>query len=247
MIITSKANAKVKHIVKLYKDKKYRKECKEAVFEGEVVFKELRDKVSLVLCSEDKKDLIEGLSEDVAFIVSDFIMEDISDVKKPQGIIFTIAIDDMDVNDLEKGKYILFDGISDPGNLGTVIRTAAAFGIDGIILSKDSCDFTSPKVIRSTMGNVFAVKIYYTQLEIAIEKLKSLGISVYATNLSETSMDIKDISLSNSAVIIGNEANGVSSKVLALVDKHIIIPMTSGTESLNAAVASSIVMWEMSK
>lgn len=240
--IKSKENPKIKHLLKLMNDKKYRKEHNEIVFEGEKVLKELIAKnvnIKSFFINElfwDEFDYIHKNYNNVYMVAKNI---NISDVKAYQGITFITEAPSL--NNLENPKnIILLEDINDPGNLGTIIRCCSAFGTDTLILSKETVDYTMPKVVRASMGSVFGVNICIMDINEAIMVLKSKNIKVYATYLDETSLDISSINLKNSAVIMGNEARGISQEILNLADEKIIIPIN--INSLNVAVAAAIVM-----
>jgi TrmH family RNA methyltransferase len=180
--------------------------------------------------------------------VPDKLYKEISDTETPQGILAVIGFEVNSIKDLNmKGEpfLLLLDEVQDPGNMGTIIRTADAFGIDGIIVTEGCVDIYNPKVVRSTMGSIFRTPIFHELDGIGIiEKLKEDGIKIYSTSL-EGSQYIQDTNFKEACLlIIGNESKGVSESLHFLADKLIKIPMIGKAESLNAAVASSIIMYE---
>lgn len=142
-------------------------------------------------------------------------------------------------------RAVLLENVQDPGNVGTVIRTAAALGVDTVILCGACADVYSPKTARATMGAIFRERIIHLDIDSAAELLHGCGMSLYGAALSERAADIRTTDLKNAAVAIGSEGRGLSRELLALCDGELIIPMTRGSESLNAAAAASVVMWEM--
>ena len=181
--------------------------------------------------------------------VSDKLYKDISDTENPQGI---LAVAKFEVNSIENIKtkdnpfILLLDQVQDPGNMGTIIRTADAFGIDGIIVTEGCVDIYNPKVVRSTMGSIFRVPIYHELDGIkVIDELKKQKMKIYSTSL-EGSQYIQDTNFREGCMlVIGNESRGVSNILNSLTDKLVKIPMIGEAESLNAAVASSIIMYEV--
>lgn len=172
----------------------------------------------------------------------------VADTETPQRVVFVAKSRSLDLPEFLTGKrYLVLDGVQDPGNLGTIWRTADAFGVDGLILCNNCVDPWSPKVVRATMGAIFRLPIYESTLEEASEKLSAAGIPLYATALREDTVDARSISLANAAVIIGSEGRGVSDLALKLCKKTVKIPMRDRCESLNAAVAASVVLWEMAR
>ena len=250
-IITSKENALIKHICKL-KEKKYRNLYCEFVVEGVKLLKEaLEEKANIknIIISENmiKDNLIEKeLLEKINYtVVSSNIFKLISDVESPQGILAVIEKEKKESIIDDKSNLILaLDDIQDPGNLGTIIRTLDSINLKQIIISKGTADPYNPKVIRSTMGAIFRVKIIETDnLADTLKKLQEKGYKIIVTSL-DSKKTIYDINFNKSIVIIGNEANGVSKEILDLADEKTIIPMEGKTESLNASVATGIILYE---
>lgn len=148
-----------------------------------------------------------------------------------------------------QGRYLLLSALQDPGNVGTVLRTAAAFGVDGIIVTSDCPDIYGMKVLRASMGGVFKVSVTITEnMEQMIRYLQDAGIRVYAAALKEQAISVRDAGLGRGcAVVIGNEGAGLPEQIAAVCDQAVIIPMHPGNESLNAAMAAGILLWEMSR
>ena len=142
---------------------------------------------------------------------------------------------------------VLLDGVQDPGNLGTILRTADAFGLDAVILCEGCTDWTAPKVVRATMGAVFRQPVYRMPLAEAMAAVRTRGLPVYAAALDDDSVPVTVVSLSPAAVIVGNEGRGVTRQALEQSDRKIIIPMAGRAESLNAGVAAAILIWEMTR
>lgn len=243
--ITSRENPIVKSVVRLIKSKDERQHSGLFVCEGSVMLNEA------VACgaSIDKVFVSSGIKlpqlpfETEIYEINEAVLEKISGVKSPQGIVFTCRIPE---NALVSGERVIaLENVSDPGNVGTVIRTADAFGIDCVVLIGSCADLYSPKTVRSTMGSVFRVKTCAMELEEFFGAMSGLELPVYAAALSEKAVSIKDVNLLKSAVMIGNEASGLSGAALDKCRKHVIIPI-SGIQSLNAAIAASIFMFEMS-
>lgn len=182
------------------------------------------------------------------YTVSDDVMKSVSDTVSPQGIICTVKTETAHLSLCNDKKYIALDSVQNPNNLGAVIRTAEALGIDGIIIS-GGCDIYNPKALRASMGSVFRMPVLITDSLLSeIEKCKALGVRTFASVVSGDAADITKTDFSAGAlVVIGNEGNGVSEKIKNACDETVTIVMKGRAESLNAAQASSIIMWEMTK
>lgn len=255
MVITSKDNEFVKHVKKL-KEKKYREEFGEFLVEGIKMLEEAIQedaKIKQVIVCEDCKvqgsipnELLYEIAKFECIYVAEKVFLSMTDVTNPQGI---MAIIDKTGNkeeaiDFKEDLFLVLDNIQDPGNMGTILRTADSINLKQILVSKGSSDVYNPKVVRSTMGAIFRVKVIECEdLTKTIKELKKHKINVLATDL-KTDKSIYDVDYKKSAIVIGNEANGVSNEVLELADTRIKIPMRGKTESLNAAVATSVILYE---
>ena len=171
------------------------------------------------------------------------VMESISPMQAPQGALFLCRLPEK-TEFIAKPGMLLLDGIQDPGNLGTMLRTADALGVS-VALLEGCADPYSHKVVRSSMGAVFRTPVIQTTWEEVSEGCRAAGIRVAVTALSERASDIRKADVKNMAVVIGSEGQGVRREILENADAELIIPMTAHCESLNAAVAASIVMWQM--
>lgn len=256
MIITSKDNDFIKHVKKL-KEKKYRDEYNEFIIEGIKITQEAieeKAKIKAVIICEDCKnqsaipnELLYEVAKMNCIYVSEKVFMSISDVTNPQGIMAIIEKENEEnlKIDFSNDKILILDNIQDPGNMGTIIRTCDSLNMKQIIVSKGSSDIYNPKVVRATMGAIFRIKIIESDdLVKTIKELKKHKFKVYATDL-KTKNTIYNVDYKKSAVIIGNEANGVSQEVLDESSYRIKIPMLGKSESLNAGVAASIVLYEM--
>ena len=245
MVISSKDNELVKEIKKL-KEKKYRDN--KFVVEGIKMLKEAiieKADINLIVVSQEaEKNIDVDISKYNKIIVTDKVFKTLTDVVSPQGILAIINKKENKDLDISSDYIIALDGIQDPGNLGTIIRTADSASLKQIIVSKNTVDAYSPKVIRSTMGAIFRVNIIEVEsLAYTLKKLKNNNFNIITTSL-DTNNSIYDISYNKSVVVIGNEANGVSREVLDLADYKVKIPMLGKTESLNASVATGIMIYE---
>lgn len=173
------------------------------------------------------------------------VLASLADTETPQGVVFLCTLPDTVLPDkLSKGRYLILDGVQDPGNLGTVWRTADAFGCAGLLLTGNCADPFSPKVVRATMGACFRLPVWRGERQAVAGLLKASGIPLYATALREDTVDVRQADLTGSAVVIGSEGRGISEEMLSLCEKTLKIPMTDRCESLNAAVAAAVVLWE---
>ncbi len=165
----------------------------------------------------------------------------VSPLENSPGPLFTVSVPDNEVRMVRSA--IVLENVQDPGNVGTVLRTAAAFGIDAVVLCGDCADIYNPKTVRSTMGAVFRQYVYFCSDP--LEFAKKNGLKLYGAALRAGAADLRQADLSRAAVCIGNEGHGLSGELLDMCDGQLIIPMMPGAESLNAGVAASIAMWEM--
>lgn len=253
-IIASKENKQIKHCAKLVSSRKFRKEEGLFVAEGQRLCEDalrsgfIPQQTFIVEAMLEKCPALLEQSEQV-FVITEELAAKISDTQTPQGVFCVFkALDNGETVDTMKWQHVLLlSSLQDPGNLGTIIRSAEAFGMDGLILSADCPDLTAPKVLRSTMGGVFRLPIKVVEdMEKEIARLRQHGFAVYATALSEQSVPITNLDLKGKvAAVIGNEGNGLTQQVIDACSAATIIPMAGKAESLNAAIAASLVMWEM--
>ena len=244
-IITSQKNPKVVSWRSL-RDRKGRRALDAFLVEGvRMVHEALSSGFSIqsLLLQEDFQPSF-PLPESVpAFVLSEQVFASVCDTKTPQGI---AAVLDRRVLPLHGSKLIALDGVQDPGNVGTIIRTADAAGLDGVLLSPECADLFSPKVLRSTMGSIFRMSFSFpASLPSALYDLRSKGYSVLSSQLDgDPFFSRKDVS-SSFVLIIGNEGNGVSDAVKKESTHHLCLPMRGGAESLNAAIAAGIMMYDL--
>ncbi|MBR6510260.1 MAG: RNA methyltransferase [Clostridia bacterium] len=254
--ISSKDNSLIKLISKLQTSKKCRYEnglfvleglriCKDALDTGTVFDKLIISKSALEKLSEDIDILSENAKECIE--IPDYIFEKLSDTKSPQGILAVCKMKEINAEKIDiNGRYLAFENVSDPSNLGAVARTCEALGVSGIILSNDGCDPYSPKVLRASMGTMLRMPLYI--LDDFAKDLAKLPLKKYACVVDKDAKSIKETEFNDgSIVIIGNEANGITDETIAVSDSKITIKMTGKAESLNAAAAAAIAIWEMMK
>lgn len=239
-VITSLNNEHVKEINKL-KEKKYRDLTGSFLIEGEhLVYEAIKGNLVKELIILDGEDFYSD-SVPITF-VSREVMKKLSSMESyPNVIGVCYKKKEKDIN----GNVLILDDIQDPGNLGTIIRSAVAFNIDTIVLSPMTVDLYNAKVIRSTQGMLFHINIIVRDLEVIINKLKEDNYRIYGTKV-DGGCDVRNIeNISKYALIIGNEGRGMSGEVSRLCDEHLYIKMNDMVESLNAAVATSILLYEL--
>lgn len=251
-IISSKDNEIIKNIRKL-KEKKYRDIENSYIIEGIKLIKEaIEEKANIkqiVMCEEfsdeevDKDTLFE-LARHNLINVTKNVFNLITDVKTPQGIIAVVEKKQNEDANYKEDIIIALDDIQDPGNLGTILRTVDSANLKQVIVSKNTVDVYNPKVVRSTMGAIFRINIVEADdLKEELEKAKSHNYKVMVTSL-DAKKNIYDADFNKKVIVIGNEANGVSKEIQDMADEKVIIPMLGKTESLNASVATSIMVYE---
>jgi TrmH family RNA methyltransferase len=180
--------------------------------------------------------------------VPEDLLRSVADTETPQGVVFLCKGNSLTLPAALSGtRYLVLDGVQDPGNVGTIWRSADAFGADGLILCSGCADPWNPKTVRATMGAVFRLPVYECEMDPLAAALKERKIPLYATALRSDTEDLRKVKLDRAAVVIGSEGRGVSEETLALCEKTLKIPMTERCESLNAAVAASVVLWEMAR
>ena len=253
-VITSKDNEMIKNIKKL-KEKKYRDEENKFLVEGIKMVQEAIDenaKISKIVICEDcindgsiKQELLYEIAKHDCIYVSEKVFQTITEVTNPQGILAVIEKENGEnIISYDEDIIVVLDGIQDPGNLGTIIRTLDSADLKQIILSEKTADPYNPKVVRSTMGAIYRVNMIRSKniLE-TIKNMKKHKYDIVATSL-QTDKSIYDIDYKKKVIVIGNEANGVSKEVLELANQKVKIPMLGKTESLNAAVATGVILYE---
>lgn len=252
--IVSKDNSLVKHIKKL-KEKKYRDEYGEYVIEGiKLIAEAIQEnaKINQIIICEgcDKSEMIEThlkyeMAKYECIYVPQNIFKILSDVENPQGILAVVQKSGNDKNiDYSENVIVALDDVQDPGNLGTILRTVDSVGLKQILVSKGTADAYNPKVVRSTMGAIFRVKIIECEnLEKTLKDMKKNNFKVMVTSL-EAKKTIYQVDYNKKVLVVGNEANGVSKSIQNLANEKVIIPMLGKTESLNVSVATAVILYE---
>lgn len=262
MLLTAKDNQLIKEYVKLCDKAKYRRETGLFVIEGSrLTMDALRENVTLKYAFvtesayEKYPETVEKLKaalKDKCYDVTDEIATRLANTEAPQGV-FCVAVrldKQLTLDKIDNGKrFVILNSLQDPGNVGTILRCADACGIDAVFLTGASCDVYNPKIVRSTMGSLFRLPIVdgldYYEL---VATLKSKGIKVCASVIDKDADDLRYFDFgSKAAVVIGNEGNGLSREEADVCDSKLTIRMNGNIDSLNAAVAASLFMWEMTK
>lgn len=262
MLLTAKDNQLIKEYVKLRDKAKYRRETGLFVIEGsrltvDAIRENVTVKYAFVTESAYEKypetvAMLKALLADKLYDITDEIAARLADTEAPQGV-FCVAVrldKQLTLDKIDNGKcFVVLNSLQDPGNVGTILRCADACGVDAVFLTGASCDVYNPKIVRSTMGSLFRLPLLdgidYYEL---VETLKSKNIKVCASVIDKDACDLRTFDFgSRAAVVIGNEGNGLSHEEASVCDEKITIKMNGNIDSLNAAVAASLFMWEMTK
>ena len=246
--ITSRQNPLMTHLRKLASSRSYRKKSGEYLCDGAKLLAEALKwgaEVKTAVFSEgvDIPPLPDGVR---AVRVSEELMRAVSPMETPQGALFTVALPEVQLPETLSGKhYLVLDGVQDPGNVGTILRTADAFDCDGVFLVNACADLYNPKTARATMGAIFRREAYSVTAEELFALLRKSGVPLYGTALRDDTVPLAEANLVRAAVAIGSEGRGLSQQVLDECAKTLKIPMNPRCESLNAAIAATVVLWEM--
>ena len=255
-MITAKSNPQLKYLATLLKKRNAREEDRVFVCEGRKMFFEIlaQHPENLVkiywsergLAGLDDEEL-EALSACSYETVSDEAFDAVAETVTPQGVLAVVRMPHYELSDMlvkEDARLLLLESLRDPGNLGTVLRTAEAAGMSGVILTTDSVDVFNPKVVRSTMGAILRVPFLYAEdWQGTLAALKSEGVTPYAAHLQGSVPYTEPAYEGRTGILIGNEANGLTEETTAMADVRVRIPMEGMAESLNAAVAAAILMY----
>lgn len=254
-MITSTSNTQVKNLAQLKKKAKVRKAQNIYMVEGIKMFLEApEEQVEKIYVSDSfvKESAHKAILKDRAYeILSDTVFSYVSDTRTPQGILCLVKMQNYTLENVlqeKNGVWLILEGIQDPGNLGTMFRTGEGAGISGVIMDGETVDIYNPKTIRSTMGSIYRIPFYITDdLSDTVRRMKESGISIYAAHLEgSVCYDMPDYS-GASAFLIGNEGNGLTKETAELADTYIRIPMQGKLESLNAAMAAGLLMYETNR
>lgn len=252
--ITSKDNTIVKQVKKLLSAGKYRKRENAFVAEGLRLCRDLALSKGTILITLATQRFQEDYEKDFALIaqnskacytVTDGIMNTLSDTPSPQGVICVCEIPAFSSMPQNQGKFVILEQVSDPSNLGAVARTAEAMGIDGLFIS-GGCDAFHPKALRASMGALLRLPVYHATMEEIFDCMHTLQVPTYGAVVKNAHYGVGQVDFSGACgVIIGNEASGLTQSTIQACDKTITIPMAGRAESLNAAAAACVLIWEM--
>ena len=257
-MITSTSSSQVKHVISLLSKARERKKNNEYVVEGIRMVSEVPADLLVKIYmserfqnnnSEYVKELVkkQGISDDSIEIVADNVFDRMSQTQTPQGIMAVVRMKDNSLSDMLSGNplLILVENLQDPGNLGTIIRMGEGAGVTGVIMSPNTVDIYNPKTIRSTMGSIFRVPFIYVQdFGEAVSECQKSGVKVYAAHLDGNNTYLGEDYSTPTAFLIGNEGNGLTDDITKQADTLIRIPMEGEVESLNAAIACTILTYE---
>ena len=249
--ITSRQNPLCVQVRKLAAEGKYRRRTGRFLCDSPKLVQEaLRwtpEAVETVLCTSQA--LLPALPDHVrAVLVPEEVMASLAPSKTPQGVLAVCILEDRPLpRTLEGSRYVALDGVQDPGNVGTVLRTADAFWCDGVFLVGGCADLWSPKTLRASMGAAFRCPVWSCTAQELSQLLRRSGIPLWGAALREDTADVKAVDWSRVALAIGSEGRGLSRELLEMCDGTVRIPMQEHCESLNAAAAAAVLIWEMAR
>ena len=248
--ITSRQNPLCTHLRKLSSSAAYRRQCGEFLCDSPKLLQEAllwgsELHTVVVTAGTEAPPLPKGVR--LVEVPAD-VMKSVSPMETPQGTLFICAIHTEPLPEMLTGRrYVVLDTLQDPGNVGTILRTADAFHADGMFLVNGCADLYNPKTLRATMGAVFRCPVWTVGAEELSALLKRNGIPLYGAALREDTLDARAADYSRCAIAIGSEGRGLTESVLALCDRTIKIPMSEHCESLNAAAAATVLLWEAAR
>ena len=250
--ITSRQNSLCTHLRRLAASASYRRQCGEFLCDSPKLLREAllwkADSLRTVVFTEDAE-LPGELPEGIRLVeVPVSVMESVSPAKTPQGVLTVCAMPPAELPERLDGKhYVVLDGVQDPGNVGTILRTADAFWADGVFLLNACADIYGPKTVRASMGAVFRCPVWTCEPKRLKELLEASDIPLYGAALRADTRDARDVDYSRAAVAIGSEGQGLSRELLDLCTQTLKLPMSVHCESLNAAAAAAALLWEMGR
>jgi TrmH family RNA methyltransferase len=244
--ITSRKNPLIAHIRSLLKDRSYRRETGEFVCDGVKLLEEAVKWGAALTCVIST----EGMEVDVpegcrSVEVPRDLMAALSPMKAPQGVLFTCAVPELSTPErLEAGTWLALEGLQDPGNVGTIWRSASAFDARGLLLLRGCADPYGWKAVRSSMGAVFRLPVWEVSAQELARLCRESGLPLWGTALREDTVDLRQLPEGPCVLAVGSEGRGLSEELLALCHRTVKIPMNPGCESLNAAMAATVALWE---
>ena len=252
-IIKSRQNQRIQMVRELSRNAELRQKTGLCVCDGEKLLAEaLRSgsEVESVFWKENRTENFPTFQYEA--LLPEALFDYASPLKNSPGPLFTVRLPQLNQADAgevqpsqDRECVLVLEGVQDPGNVGTVLRTADAFGVDFVVLLDGCADVTAPKTVRSTMGAIFRQRVLQMNREELLPFCRGRGLKLYAAALTDRACDVRKITLKSAAVCVGSEGRGLSRELLDLCDGEVIIPMRGAAESLNAAVAAAILMWEM--
>lgn len=248
--ITSRANPLCAHLRKLAASASYRRASGEFLCDSPKLLEEaLLRQADLHTVVAAEKAPLPPIPAGVRMVqVPADLMKSISPAQTPQGVLSVCGMPDRLLPQrLEGRRYVILDGVQDPGNVGTILRTADAFRANGVFLVNACADLYNPKTVRATMGAVFRCPVWICGVDELTALLKTSGLPLYGAALREDTLDARTADYSRCAIAIGSEGNGLSQELLAACHETILIPMQAHCESLNAAIAASVLLWEAAR
>ena len=245
--ITSRKNPYILRLRALASDGKLRREQGEYLCDGQKLLDEAINagaELRSILWREGKVGTVDASVPQ--FVAPEELFDYASPMKNSPGPVFTLTMP-READDTNIRRALVLENVQDPGNVGTVLRSAAAFGTDAVILCGDCADIYAPKTARASMGAIFRQRVLYRGIGELPALAKSLSLPLYAAALRPDARDIRDTALDRAIVAVGSEGRGLSAELMSLCDGCLIIPMSPQSESLNAAVAASVILWEMAR
>ena len=246
-MITGRSNPLMTHIRKLVSSRAYRREQGEYVGDGVKLLEEaVKWNIPLSAVVYTKGTALPSIDGSVRLVeVPEDLMRSISPMETPQGALFVARMGENALPEtLDGRRYLAMEGVQDPGNVGTILRTADAYEADGVILLDGCADLYNPKTVRSTMGALFRVNAWSTTLNELRPVLLRSGLPLLGAALRDDTVDAREADLRHAVILIGSEGKGLSEAALDACGKTIKIPMSARCESLNAAIAASTLLWE---
>lgn len=248
--ITSRTNPLCTHLRKLAASVSYRRKSGEFLCDSPKLLEEAllwRGDLHTVVCTEMAP--LPPIPAGVRLVqVPGDVMKSISPAETPQGVLSVCGMPDRTLPDrLDGTRYVVLDGVQDPGNVGTILRTADAFHADGVLLVNACADLYNPKTVRATMGAVFRCPVWSCGVEELRELLAASDLPLYGAALRADTVDARTVDYSRCAIAIGSEGKGLSRELLAACGQTVLIPMSGHCESLNAAIAASVLLWEAAR